>query len=500
MRDEKKNQGLRMVAMHGVLWNVFLAAINKVVTTVGQIVLAWYLLPQDFGLVAIASSVIALATIFTASGIDDLLVQRHRSYEQDAPQIFWISLGFNIFALGVVFCLLPIAQYHFKDARVGLLMVIMAGSWPISTLPLIMIPKLRNTHRFRDIAVLNLFEGSVFTGSAVILAYLGAGPYALALPIFIRVLFSSIAVWWLLGGLKFQVPRPSTWLSYLAPGTMLMAGNFVAVMIIQFPNLIVGSLLDSRLTGLFSWGTLVASQAIFLLVMNLRGLFTPLFSKMHGQPERFSEAVARSLFVITALVVPICLLQAFFAGPLLETYFPKRWLEAAPVISIMSIGFMVQPVVLISQAALVAAANFGKVLLLSTIQLILVGMGVFCGGKCNQIIGAAFGYAGAMFLCLPFCLWVLSKGLAFNAGKFSRSLRSVIGSIAAFLPVIIFNFLNGGRFGLMSASAEVVLYGLSILAFYNYFEKKWISDVGSMTISEISRLFCFATSTDSKNA
>ncbi|MGH7441184.1 MAG: hypothetical protein ACREKE_00770, partial [bacterium] len=46
-------------AVHGAFWNIVMAVGNKAVTTAGQVALAWYLMPRDMGVVAMAASVVA---------------------------------------------------------------------------------------------------------------------------------------------------------------------------------------------------------------------------------------------------------------------------------------------------------------------------------------------------------------------------------------------------------------------------------------------------------
>ncbi len=472
-RAENGRQSMGGHAVRGAFWTVGMSLGNKVITLVGQVALAWFLLPRDMGVVAMAASVIAWATFFTASGIDDLLVQRHDTYDRDAPQILWISLGFNFLALGVAAALTPFASRHFGDARVGKLMLIQAASWPLTTITLVLRPKLANLLRFRAIALTQFGQGIVFTCSAVVLASFGWGPYSLVWPIFIAAGFTALMLLLLLGGrLPLERPRPSRWGSYLAPGMMLMVGNFVSIMAVQVPNFIVGSFLDERRTGLYAWGYLVASQAAFLLVHNLRGLFTPLFSKLKDDAARLAEAVAKSAYLITAIVAPICLLQAFFAKPLISELFPDRWFRAADVVFWLSLGFGAQPVALIAQSALVASGRFAQALRLAVVQagLIAVGVALGClqvsvqGGVERAAMGAALGSA----LGLPFYLWVLRRELACPWSRLLDTLKAVALAALAFLAPYALERLRGRPGGLGAMALEALLYVAFLALLYRW--------------------------------
>jgi teichuronic acid exporter len=465
--------GLRGTAVHGAFWNIATAVGNKGVTTVGQVILAWYLFPGDLGVVAMATSVIAWATFFTASGIDDLLVQRHDTYERDAPQILYLCVAFNFLALGVAASLMPFASGHFGDVRVGGLMLIQALAWPISSVTLVLRPKLANQLRFKAIALVQMGQGIVFTVSAVLLAALGLGPYALVWPILLQACFLAGAYWFLSGGrLPLARPRPASWPAYLAPGLLLMIGNFVAIMTVQVPNFIVGTFLGEGRTGLYAQGYVVASQAIFLLVINLRGLFMPLFSKLKSEPARMAEAVSKSAYSITAAVVPICVLQAFLARPLIDTFFPPRWAGSEVVVLWLSVGFVAQPAALIAQAALVAAGKFGFALRLALLQAVLIALGVAWGCFRGDIASVAMGAALAGALGLSVNVWALHVGVACPWSRLADTAKAILYSGLAFLPSYGLFMVFGGRYRWWSTTGEVLLYGLALFLVY------WIFDRG----------------------
>jgi len=455
--------GLREAAVNGAFWNVGLAAVNKLLTTGGQVVLAWFLLPADMGLVAMAASATVIATLFSASGIDDLLVQRHAHYDQDAPQVLWISLGFNVVALAMVVGLAPFAARHFGDHRIAALMVIQALSWPLSTVPLVLVPKLRNQLRFKSLALMNLGEGAVFTGTAVLLAALGFGAYALVWPVLIRVVFSAAAARWMAGPLLWRAPEPRLWPSYLGPGMLLMAGNFVTSITTQLPVFVIGSFLDARHTGLYAWGYLLASQAVFLFAVNLRGLFTPLFAQIHGQPGRWADAIIRSLHVITAVIIPVCVVQAFLARPLLLIFFPPRWLEAAPVVSWLSLGLMLQAVAIITHAALIAAGRYWAFVAVSLLQALAVGAGVLLGCRGGDVVAASKGGALAMAACVPVYFWVIHQVVGGGWGRLWDPLRSMALGVAAAWPAYMILGLGGAAPAAAWNLAAVAAYALTLI-------------------------------------
>jgi len=53
----------------GAQWTILFSILNKVVTFFAQIAIAWFIVPEEMGLVAICTSIATIGQIFTASGL-----------------------------------------------------------------------------------------------------------------------------------------------------------------------------------------------------------------------------------------------------------------------------------------------------------------------------------------------------------------------------------------------------------------------------------------------
>ncbi len=463
------NISLGRIAFHGAFWNISITVINKVITTIGQILIAWFLVPGDLGLVAMAASINSIAAIFTANGLDDLLIQRHSKYNKDAPQIFWISICLNLFALMFVLLLTVLVTKHYGDVRIANLMLIQAISWPFSSISLVLVPKLRNQLRFKSLAIMNLGEGFIFTGSCVFFAAIGFGSYAMVWPIFIRTLFSALMSWWLVKKLPINPPDTKKWLQYLKPGSLLILGNFISIITVQLPIFIIGNMLNENFTGIFSWGYLVSSQLVFLLAINLRGIFTPLFSKLNKSIKRRSKVIVKSLHILMTLVVPICVTQAFLATPMIKMLFPVRWFPAIPVIIWLSLGFVLQPVAVIAFSAFIAMGKNKTYFSTTLIQAGLISFGVYLGCIEKDVEKIAKGAALGMALCLP--MYYLTLGKIVGARTILKTLKPVIISALAGIPAYIVLLISNENNSNLIYFETATLYAVLLVVFSLCFDK-----------------------------
>jgi PST family polysaccharide transporter len=129
---------------------------------------------------------------------------------------------------------------------------------------------------------------------------------------------------------------------------------------------------DSATTGLFSWGNQVASQAILLLVTNLRGIFFPTLMKLNADPTRQRAAILRTAKFLTFATVCLCLLQAALTPYLIPVIFGDRWTPAVPVVIWLSVGLSTSHLDLLVTALLAAHERNRLLALLAVAQTVVI--------------------------------------------------------------------------------------------------------------------------------
>src|SRR5688572_2803858 len=80
----------------GVAWALAQTVAMKVLTVGVQVALAWYLVKEEFGLVAVAMSIASFAAVFQYAGVQEILVQRHAKLRVWASAAFWLNLALGV--------------------------------------------------------------------------------------------------------------------------------------------------------------------------------------------------------------------------------------------------------------------------------------------------------------------------------------------------------------------------------------------------------------------
>jgi PST family polysaccharide transporter len=174
--ESEKDKSLTDYSLSGFSWLAGRTVITRVVQYGGQIVLAWLLEPKAFGLIGMAYSIQAFATLVQQSGIDKVLVAKQDHFEELANPGFWGALATGLAAAGLMALSAPIAADMLNSPDLTELLLILAVATPFKTLWLVPQSRLSIDVRFDLKTIVNTGATIAQMGLAIILADLVAHP------------------------------------------------------------------------------------------------------------------------------------------------------------------------------------------------------------------------------------------------------------------------------------------------------------------------------------
>jgi O-antigen/teichoic acid export membrane protein len=415
-------------SLRGAVWVTVCSLGNKVFSLVGQIALAWLLVPDEIGLVALALSVTSFFEWLTAGGLQDVLIQRRATFDRDAGQVLYLSVAANVVAALLAISAAPIGALIFNDPRVVPLIVVAAAAWPLGPWGVMHRARLTIDLRFGTQAAIFFGIGLIRMGGAVVLAWLGFGAYSLLVPIYFSHLFYAIISRVAAGRIRTGQPRPSAWLALLAPAAWLMLYGLLIQVRLNGTSMVVGILHDASVTGLYYWGFLLSGQTVGLLAGNLREVLFPALARLSDAPHRQYEGFVAACRFGFLLAIPLCLVQALTAPQLIRLLFAEHWWQAGPVVVWLSLGLITQPFNVLAEALLRARGAFRLLSLLVAAQVASLLIA--------SVIGATLGRESSVALwagCSEFLAAIAAGLIAFR--QFGRGWREQVAAVAPLLAV-----------------------------------------------------------------
>jgi PST family polysaccharide transporter len=366
-------------AASGLLWMILGTVGTKGVGLLGQVVLSYLLLKEDFGLVAKCAAVATIPGLLAQLGLRQILVRRAKRFDRWIGPAVWMAAAFGTAAAVLLAATAPLAVKFFgpgaasgaaaaaataaDPARhrmlVGMLLLV-AASIPPGLVGETLLAKLQIQLRFRLLSVLG-FATSLFV---IALNVMFAAPpfelgaYSFALPAPIAAVVRLAVVWYLIRPPVTRRPRVRRWRYLVGDSSVVMVSRAAATAISMGDFLVMGRYHPDDVVGLYYFAYNLSTQALMLIAGNLEGVLFPALSQLRDEPARQRQGFISAARMIALVGVPLCVLQAGLAAPGVHAVFAPKWYPAVAALQVLSIGMAFRVASVPAQSLMQAQGRF----------------------------------------------------------------------------------------------------------------------------------------------
>ena len=236
--------GAAKIAARGLFWLIAQMASGRALSFLSQIILAHLLSPQDFGTIGLTYTLTTIVGSLTASGVENVLLQRSRTYHIWAWPAFWINIALAAIGACLILALAPFAASLYAAPEIEGLAAVVALAMPFAALSMLPMTAIRAALNFRLLAMIGtaeLIAGQMLT---ILLAWYGMGPYSFVIPF---PIIAALKAAWLWAAIRprmrparprrawWYLIRSSTWVwifrllnSLISQGDYLVLGLFAS--------------------------------------------------------------------------------------------------------------------------------------------------------------------------------------------------------------------------------------------------------------------------------
>ncbi len=318
-----------------------LNALSKFGAFGANIVLAWLLAPEDFGIYAAAIAVSAIVTILRDGGVRELLVQRGAErYQELVGPIFWYGLFVSAIAAVVLALAAPLlagtSAYNMPEL-VGPLYII-ALSLPLGVPSAVLRSKLRIDLRFGTLGNITLISNGLRYSSTILFAWLGAGPMSFVLPLLIVAIYEWAACTRATKENPLRSPFGiHRWIEIFHQTKWLIVGAIAFMMVEQGDYLIAGLYVDEIALGLYFFGAQLLFQTSYaLLSFTAQIVLFPSLVKIAAEVDRKRQAALRFLDSLMLTAAPMSIGLAVIAQPLFDLMLQPEWQGAVLPLQVLA--------------------------------------------------------------------------------------------------------------------------------------------------------------------
>ena len=335
--DSDNPSALLDQAARSVKWSFLYNIVPRLVTPFSTVILAALLTPVDFGLVAIATFVIALARIVVEFGLGKTVIQRQTGVDEAASIGLWVSVLVSAALYLALWIAAPRIAAAYNDARV--IGVIRVAALALPLMALVTIPKalLYRSMAFRSLFWVNSSFLIVSAIASVVLAIAGIGYWALILGQLIGMLFSVGLAWGMVRWRPVFLLRWSMLRSMLGFSVWVMVSGFQDWLFLYAASAIAGLFLGVRGLGVYSLGFSIAIVVPGFLGAAVGDVAYPTFCKLQETPREVGRNLVKLQALMAAVLFPIAFGISAIAPPAVELLYGQKWQGLGTVIAILVI-------------------------------------------------------------------------------------------------------------------------------------------------------------------
>ena len=301
------------------------------------VIFAWTLTPYEIGIGAVALSVVQMLTMFVEMLFHDALVQRRH-----VDQVHYDTAFTFCFVMGCAFsglCWLgaPLLGRAMGDPLAGDVLAWMSLSMPFMGLSSSLMARMRREMEFRALALRAVLGRTGAFVIASVLAFSGAGVWALVAQQVLLVALATLALW-VLGRHhpKFRFawrPFRELW-SFGLRATAGLSVEFITGRVFMLQ---LGMLLGAEAAGFFSLAQRVVEMLRALIAGAVTQLALPVLARLQDTPRLLRPVFRSSTQLTAAATFPVFLGLVAVAPEAISVVFGPRWLPSVPAISALSL-------------------------------------------------------------------------------------------------------------------------------------------------------------------
>jgi len=341
-----------------------------------SVVLARILLPTDFGIVALLSVFVAVASVFVDSGLGSALIQRRETTLADESTVFFFNLGIAVTTASLLAAAAPAIAAFFGQPVLVPLTYAMALNLCINAFGTIHTTLLSKALNFRIIAQAGGISAAVAGVIAVTMAVQGYGVWSLAMHTIVAALVNVVLLWKWHPWRPARTFRTASLRALLGFGGYEMAASLTDVFSNHLNLILIGKLYSVGSVGLFDRAQRTQQLPTFLMMGVANRVAYSVFSAVSAEKTRLVNGLRKSQAVSMFVNVPILLGMILLSDPLVATLYGQQWIACAPILQVLGIGALLWPLHVLNLSALKAQGRtdlfFRITLLKKTVTISLI--------------------------------------------------------------------------------------------------------------------------------
>ena len=411
---------------------------DRIVGVVSTFILARLLVPDDFGIVAMASVVVAFADVIFDLGINVALIQK-KNPSQEYYNTAWTLRILQTAAVATVLVILaPFAADYYKDPRVMAAVQLMALSMVIASFENVGVITFQKELRFADDARLMLFKRLVGFFITIALTLVLQSYWGMI----IGALCSRLAA--VARSYMVHPMRPrfslAEFKSIFGISQWVLVKNISVYLDRNLHIFLVGGMGKTGITGGYTLANEIADVPGADLLAPINRVLFPAFARVKDNLAELTHLLVRVQAVQVIVTFPTCVGFVLTAHEFVPVALGEKWIFIIPFVQILALSNIIQSISSSANYVLTVIGQMRLLALTSWVQIIIFGLGLLLlrDGLDPQRIAAV--RMTAIVLTFGVSYWLVMRNIpGLTVAMLARGTgRPILGCLAMVLALTLF--------------------------------------------------------------
>lgn len=343
---------LKQQATKSILWSAIERFSTQGMQFVFTIVIARILVPEDYALVAMLGIFMALSQLLIDSGFGNALIQKQNRSQIDYSTVFYFNFAFSAFIYLLLYISAPFIADFYEQPLLQKVLRIYGLNLIIRSLAIVQQTHLTIHLDFKRQALVSLVAVAVSGIVGVVMAYYDMGVWALVWQALSCSICWVAGLWLLSRWFPVWAFSMQSFRGLFSFGSKLMLADALHTFYVNMYSLVIGKVFPASTLGYFNRAYTLGQFP----VQNFTNIF---FRVIYPVQCRYQNDDAKFRFIFMAytklssfIIFPLMLGMASLASPLISLLLTDKWLPIVPLLQIICLSMLWDPIRRINCSAL----------------------------------------------------------------------------------------------------------------------------------------------------
>lgn len=416
-------------------------AVSNILTNImglgGTIILARLLGPEDFGLMAMLATAIALLTVFENFGLYFATIQKKTLSNEELNFLFWANLVVASLMAAVMFFSAGFIANFFHEPQLKELSQVLALAFICRGAANQHAALLNRKLQHGKSSMATVVAVFLATGGSIVMAMTGFGVWSLIWRQVIEAFVRTVMLWLYTGWIPRFVSWQKDFMHSLGFGASMTVSNLMYYLSRNADDILIGKYIGAEQLGYYKLSYQILLLPLRRINEPVGQVMIPLLSQLQDQPERYRKNYMRAVHLLAMLQWPLGVLFLIHGVTIIEIVFGAEWLPAVVPLQWLAASLFIQALsnttgwLFISQGRSKEILYWAIFTSVTTIISFLIGLPYGIGG-------VAMWYVLVSYMRMPFLFYICGR-------KGPVRTRDLYGAMFAHLPAMaLYALINYG--------------------------------------------------------